>query len=148
MKSKVFVKKLKDIAKNHKTLYVLGCIGAPLTRLNLTRYTTNLPYNGQAIRAAKIKAAAGQTPPVYGFDCVCLIKSVLWGWDADPGATYGGAKYLSNGVPDIDDSGMIAKCPDASTVGWDDMDPGEAVWKARTHGQTAAPHVWQNLHFR
>jgi hypothetical protein len=29
MKAKAFVEKLIDIAKNYKTLYVMGCFGAP-----------------------------------------------------------------------------------------------------------------------
>ena len=37
MKAKIFVDKLVDIAKNYKTLYVMGCFGAPLTGANVTR---------------------------------------------------------------------------------------------------------------
>ena len=43
-----------------------------------------------------IKAAANKNPPVYGFDCVNLIKGVLWGWSGDASKTYGGAAYKSN----------------------------------------------------
>ena len=101
MKSKTFVDKLIDVAKNHKTLYVMGCFGAPLTGKNVTRYCTNHDYNKQSARTAMIKAAADQVPPVFGFDCVCLIKGVLWGWTGDAARTYGGAGYAVNGVPDI-----------------------------------------------
>lgn len=45
-----------------------------------------------------INAASADT---FGFDCVCLIKGVLWGWHGDKNAVYGGATYTSNGVPDI-----------------------------------------------
>lgn len=31
MKATELVAKLKDIAKNYKTLYVMGCFGAPMT---------------------------------------------------------------------------------------------------------------------
>lgn len=48
MKSKTFVDKLIDVAKNHKTLYVMGCFGAPLTGNNVTRYCTNHAYNKQS----------------------------------------------------------------------------------------------------
>ena len=56
-----------------------GCFGAPLTGGNVSRYCTNHSYNKQAARTKMIRAAANQNPPVYGFDCVCLIKGVLWG---------------------------------------------------------------------
>lgn len=75
-----------------------------------------------------IKAAANQSPPVFGFDCVCLIKGILWGWDGDASRTYGGAGYAINGVPDIGADTMITKCTGVSTTGWDDMVIGEAVW--------------------
>lgn len=32
-----FVKKLKDVATNYKTLYVMGCFGAPMNATNKTR---------------------------------------------------------------------------------------------------------------
>ena len=93
MTAKVFVDKAVDIAKNYKTLYVMGCFGAPLTGSNVSRYCNNHSYNKNATRTAMIKAAANQSPPVFGFDCVCLIKGILWGWDGDASRTYGGAGY-------------------------------------------------------
>ena len=80
--------KLKDIAKNYKTLYVMGCFGAPMTASNKKRYTQNHSYNRQPARTAMINAASADT---FGFDCVCLIKGVLWGWSGDKNAIYGGA---------------------------------------------------------
>lgn len=77
MKASEFIKKLQDIVDNYKTLYVMGCFGAPLTGGNVSRYCTNHSYNKQAARTAMIKAAANQNPPVFGFDCVCMIKGVL-----------------------------------------------------------------------
>ena len=41
MKSSELVAKATDIAKNYKTLYVIGCFGAPMTAANKTRYTQN-----------------------------------------------------------------------------------------------------------
>ena len=113
-----------DVANNHKTLYVLGCIGAPMTSANRDRYSSNLSYNRQAERLAKIKAATADT---FGFDCVCLIKSLLWGWDADTGHVYGGSDYASNDVPDIDANQMIRVCSDVST-NFSNIQIGEAVW--------------------
>lgn len=127
MKASEFVKRLKDVAQNYKTLYVMGCFGAPLTGSNVTRYCTNHAYNKAADRTAMIKAAANQSPPVYGFDCVCLIKGVLWGWNGNASKTYGGASYAVNGVPDIGADTMITKCS-GITTDFSKIKVGEAVW--------------------
>lgn len=116
--------KLKNIAKNYKTLYVMGCFGAPLTAANKKRYTQNHSYNKQAARTAMINAASADT---FGFDCVCLIKGVLWGWSGNKNATYGGAVYKSNGVPDISANQMIKVCKNISTD-FSNITVGEAVW--------------------
>ena len=128
MKSKPFVSKLIDIAKNYKTLYVMGCFGAPIIGSSVDRYCTNHKYNKQPTRTSMIKAAANQKPPVYGFDCVCLIKGVLWGWSGNENHIYGGANYASNGVPDVDANTFFNKCIDKNNKNWQDMIPGEAVW--------------------
>lgn len=125
MKSSELVAKALDIARNYRTLYVMGCFGAPMTASNKKRYTQNHSYNRKAARTAKIQAASEDT---FGFDCVNLIKGILWGWRGDKTKTYGGAGYAVNGVPDIGADRMIAVCPDASTTGWETMEPGEAVW--------------------
>lgn len=122
------VEKCIDIAKNYKTLYVMGCFGAPMTAANKKRYINNGShnnYNAQSARKAMINAASADT---FGFDCVCLIKGILWGWCGDKTKTYGGAGYAINGVPDIGADTMITKCKNVSTTGWADMEVGEAVW--------------------
>lgn len=116
--------KLKDIAQNYKTLYVMGCFGAPMTAANKRRYTQNHSYNKQASRTAMINVASADT---FGFDCVCLIKGVLWGWNGSKTATYGGAKYACNGVPDIGADSMINVCKNISTD-FSKIEVGEAVW--------------------
>ena len=124
MKASDFVAKLKDIATNYKTLYVMGCIGAPMTTANKKRYINHHPYNKQASRVKLINAASADT---FGFDCVCLIKSVLWGWSGDKSKIYGGAKYATNGVPDVDANTMINLCSEVSTD-FGKIEIGEAVW--------------------
>ena len=126
MTAAAFVAKAIDAAKNHKTLYVMGCFGAPMTDYNKTRYCNNNDYNRQAGRTAMIKAASSDT---FGFDCVCLIKGLLWGWNGDKSKIYGGASYTSNGVPDIGADTMIAVCSGVST-NFSNIVPGEAVWKS------------------
>lgn len=127
MSAMTLAEKAKDIAINYKTLYVNGCFGAPITSKNLTRYTTNTEYNRRASRTAKITAAANQSPPVFGFDCVCLIKGILWGWLGLEKATYGGSDYCSNGVPDFGASAAINHCTDVSTD-FSQIEVGELLW--------------------
>lgn len=124
MTNKELAQKLKDVATKYKTLYVMGCFGAPMTEANKNRYCNNHSYNRQATRTKLIKAASADT---FGFDCVCLIKGVLWGWNGDKGAIYGGAKYKANNVPDIGADSMITKCTELST-NFNDIEIGEAVW--------------------
>lgn len=127
MKASEFINKLQNIVDNYKTLYVMGCFGAPLTGANVSRYCTNHRYNKQAARTAMIRAAADKNPPVYGFDCVCLIKGVLWGWSGNAAKPYGGAAYASNGVPDLGADTMITKCSGVS-ADFSGIVPGETVW--------------------
>ena len=74
MKAQTLVDKAVDIAKNYKTLYVMGCFGAPMTAENKTRYTQNHAYNKQAARTAMIKAAP--TPPL---PCLPPERARTWG---------------------------------------------------------------------
>ncbi len=114
----------RKVAENYKTLYVIGCFGAPLHDGNKKRYTNNHAYNRQPERKKMIEAATEDT---FGFDCVCLIKGLLWGWNGNKNAAYGGAKYCANGVPDIGTEQMIAVCDDVSTD-FSSLSVGEAVW--------------------
>lgn len=115
---------LRDIAENYKTLYVMGCFGAPMNAANKKRYTQNHEYNRRADRTKLINAASSDT---FGFDCVCLIKGVLWGWCGDTSKNYGGAYYCSNGVPDLGTERMISVCKEVSTD-FSDIEVGELLW--------------------
>ena len=112
------------VAQNFKTLYVRGCFGAPMNDKNKKRYCNNHSYNKQASRTKMIQAASADT---FGFDCVCLIKGLLWGWEGDTSKTYGGAAYKSNDVPDKNADGMIAVC-DGISEDFTDIRVGEVVW--------------------
>ncbi len=113
-----------DVARNYKTLYVMGCFGAPLNEYNKKRYTRNLAYNRRASRTKLINSASEDT---FGFDCVCLIKGLLWGWSGNASKTYGGAVYQSNGVPDIGADTIITKCSGVS-VNFSRVEVGELLW--------------------
>ena len=115
-----------NVAQNYKTLYVMGCFGAPLNAENKERYTQNHEYNRQTVRTVKIKSAASNT---FGFDCCGLIKGILWGWSGDTSKRYGGASYTSNNVPDRSADQMIKLCAGV-TSDFSDIVPGEIVWTA------------------
>ena len=64
----------------------------------------------------------------WGWDCVCLIKGILWGWRADTSMPRGGgAVYASNGVPDIGTEQMINVCENVSND-FNDLHKGELLW--------------------
>ena len=113
-----------NVAKNYKTLYVMGCFGAPMAASNKARYIQATSYNQKADRKAKINAASADT---FGFDCVCLIKGLFWGWTGDTGKIYGGATYTSNGVPDIGTEQIIKVCKDVS-ANFSSIAVGELLW--------------------
>lgn len=112
-----------NVAKYYRTLYVMGCFGAPMTAKNKERYTRNHDYNMKTERTVMIKSATSDT---FGFDCVCLIKGLLWGWCGDVKKTYGGSVYKSNNVPDIGADQMMNVCKDLS-ADFRKIQPGEVV---------------------
>ena len=63
----------------------------------------------------------------WNFDCVILIKAVLWGWNENKNHPHGGAKYASNGVKDVNADGMINLCTNVSSD-FRNIIPGEVVW--------------------
>lgn len=120
--NKEFAEKLIKIANDYKTVYIMGCFGAPMNDKNKRRYSNNNDYN--RARAVTINSAS---PDTFGFDCVCLIKGVLWGWNGDTNKVYGGAEYKSNNVPDIGTEQIIDVCSDVSTD-FSKIDVGELLW--------------------
>ena len=124
MTAKELADRCKMLATQYKTLYVMGCFGAPMTEKNRKRYADNHAYNRQKSRADKIRQADENT---FGFDCVCMIKGLLWGWRGDNSKTYGGAKYKANGVPDSGADSLFRKCGEQSED-FSCVEIGEAVW--------------------
>ena len=114
----------RELAKCYHTLYVLGCFGSPMTETNKNRWLDAYAYNRKAARKKKIQAANRET---FGFDCVNMIKSLLWGFAGDSAKTYGGAVYKSRGVPDTNADGMIKLCKEVTTD-FSSIAVGEAVW--------------------
>ena len=120
-----FVAKLVDIATNYKTKYLYGVFGSPVTESVISQKAKQYPSWYTAARQAEYRALIGKG--YFGFDCVNLIKGILWGWSGDTTKTYGGAAYVSNGVPDINADGMFNRCTGKSSV-FKDIPIGAALW--------------------
>lgn len=63
----------------------------------------------------------------WNFDCVILIKAVLWGWNENKAHAHGGANYLSNGVYDDDANNILKRCSDVSSD-FSKIEVGELLW--------------------
>ena len=120
--------KAVDIAQRVKTIYGYAMYGFQITDKTIQGKTAqNLNGWYTSTKIAMLKAVANQKPPTWGFDCVNLIKGILWGWTGDETKEKGGAVYGSNGVPDTNADGMIARCHNVSDD-FSNIAVGEAVW--------------------
>lgn len=125
MKNNVFVEKAIDIAKNYKTVYANGIFGSLLSRDIIAQKAKQLPNWYTGTRQTMLYELVDKG--YYGFDCVCFIKAILWGWSGDCSRIYGGAIYESNGVPDITEDTMLKVCSNISTD-FTQIVPGEFLW--------------------
>lgn len=123
MKSNAFVQRAKMIVES-KTVYLWGTFGAPLTNAVVDQKSKQYPGWYSKERQSRFKSLVGKN--YFAFDCVGLIKAILWGWVGNT-ENYGGAKYTANQVPDIDANVMIKLCKYVS-MEFDNIIPGEVVW--------------------
>ena len=128
MKANDFVSKLVNIANNVKTVYAWGMFGAPITKLNVHHKAKQYPswYTDSKISTV-FAPLYGSNPQAWGFDCVGLIKGVLWGWNGETDKTYGGAIYGSNVVSDISADAMIERCLQVGN-NFNSIAVGEYLW--------------------
>lgn len=124
MKASEFVAKALDIVNNYKTVYMWGTFGAPLTERLIAQKSEQYPSHYGSTKQKILRAKLGQG--YFAFDCVGLIKGILWGWNGDSSKNYGGGVYASNGVPDTNVGGMMRLCDEVSTD-WTSILPGELV---------------------
>lgn len=120
-----FIAALKLILGKFKTVYMWGVFGAPVTEALIVGKAKQYPKWYTLAKQAQLRGKAKKG--YFGFDCVGLIKGVLWGWDGIEHSNYGGAQYASNNVPDIDANEMIKRCSGVSSD-FKKIEPGEAVW--------------------
>ena len=122
MKASDLASKLYDIATTKQSVYAWGMCGYPINREIVSGKARQYPswYTESKVRNV-FEPLYGRNPPVWGFDCIGLIKGVLWGWDN------GGAVYCSNNVPDISADSMINKCSNVSS-NFSNISVGEYLW--------------------
>lgn len=113
MKAKDFIQKAREIV-NQPTIYVMGGIGQKLTNSSVNFFANNYPYNTPRVSMYRMNLGK------YAFDCVGLIKAILWDWKP------GNYKYAINGIPDINANQMIDRC---KPVPLDNMPVGAVVWQ-------------------
>ncbi len=104
MDAQTFAAKARKIATEYKTSYMLGPWGWPATEKMIKRACMG---SHGADNKTWLSYANAIKDEGYLFDCVGLIKGILWGWSGDFYRTYGGAGYACNGVPDYDAGQMI-----------------------------------------
>lgn len=128
IKASDFTSKLYSIASTKKTVYAWGMFGSTITKARVDAKAKQYPSWYTASKIASVFSPLyGSNPPVWGFDCIGLIKGVLWGWNGDESKVYGGAVYASNGVPDVSADAMIGKCSEVSTD-FGNIAIGEFLW--------------------
>lgn len=125
MTGKELIAKAQYITDRCKTVYMWGTFGAPLSQDLIVQKAKQYPSRYPAATQNALKTLLGKG--CYAFDCVGLIKGILWGWDDSKAKVYGGAVYASGGVPDTGANGFISLCREVSTD-FSRIVPGEAVW--------------------
>lgn len=126
MDNKELVTRLQVIAANYRTTYMWGVFGSPVTESKIAEKVRQYPRRYTAAKLAKLRSYIGRG--YYGFDCVGLIKGVLWGWSGRDTHPHGGARYEAAGGPtDLDANQMIARCKSVS-ADFSKIMPGCAVW--------------------
>ena len=125
MKAQEFIKRLLKTATEVRTYYLMGGFGQRLKTVGGDWYDVNYQYNKD--HAAEIDAHKDTDPLTFGFDCVCLVKGILWGFVGDPEKAFGGAVYESNGVKDSSISKIAKQCKGLSKD-FANIQPGELVF--------------------
>ena len=127
MSANMFVTTALSIANNLKTLYVLGGYGHPLTLENkellITQWNDGDAYNKE--HANEIRQATEDT---FAFDCICLIKAIMWGFNANLSHPRGGAFIDEAKIPDKNANDMWNTYCVNHSNDFTSILPGEMLW--------------------
>lgn len=121
MTAKQFIAKAKQVQKT-PTVYMWGTYGKPLTNGLITAKAKQYPKYNTPTRVARHQKLVGKGYSAW--DCVGLIKGILWGWEPGKDVPYLGNKE----VPDTGSDGMIKQCK-IQNESFKTILPGEVVWK-------------------
>lgn len=121
MNNKDFASEAIDVC-SFLTLYVKGGFGQPLNEKNKEQLIKQYDYNKNI--SDKINAS---TPDTFAFDCCGLVKGIIWGFNGNTRLKYGGAKYRSNGMDDLNEKGILNICSDLSD-NFDNIIEGEFLY--------------------
>lgn len=88
------------------------------------KYVASLPTTYYSVSGGAWAKWNGSS---WNFDCVILIKAILWGWNGNKSHSHGGAIYGSNGVYDDNTEGLIARCKNVSSD-FTNITVGEVLW--------------------
>lgn len=113
------------LADNSNTVYAKGTFGQPLTHDVIDQKSRQYPSWYKKDRVEYLKTLVNQN--VFVFDCIGLVKAVLWGWNADSTKPFGGATYQKDGIPDVNEDGMLALCKKVSSD-MSNIKAGEFLW--------------------
>lgn len=80
--------------------------------INKLKHIASLPTTYYSVAGGNWAKWNGRS---WNFDCVILIKAVLWGWSENKNHAHGGAVYGSNGVYDDSADGIINHCKNVSS---------------------------------
>jgi len=121
-----FVEILLDIATNKKTIYVRGGLGEPMTEEAKQFDMERLDFNRKPSSKKRILNADSET---FGFDCSCMIKGILWGWNGDLSHRWGGTVFPpEEGMfPDLPAERLMEVCENVSDNFDEGLLKGEAV---------------------
>lgn len=64
----------------------------------------------------------------WNFDCIILVKAILWGFNFNKNVAHGGAVYKSNGVPDLGANSFFDQCCYDKSNDFNNLKIGELVW--------------------
>ena len=121
MTAEEFINKAKEVERSN-TVYMWGTYGKPLTTALITAKANQYPKYNTPARVARHKLLVGKGYSAW--DCVGLIKGILWGWEPGKDVPYRGNTL----VPDTGSDGMIKLCTHQSTD-FRTIVPGSVVWK-------------------
>jgi len=117
-----------NLALTKPSVYMWGCFGHSIdygSGLIITQKAAQYYswYTNEKI--AYLQAMVGQGR--FGFDCVNLIKGILWGWSAKLTDFSGGAAYGTQGVPDTNANGFFNLCTGKSS-NFSNVPVGAILW--------------------